>query len=137
MTVSAHRPGDDDIAAAVERAERAWAGVRPFDLGLRRINCFHDAVVVEAVGDGPRDLVTRLVDAGLSRVALDTFLPHLTLGVFEPGDPAPLREAVVPIREADLGRQSVTEATLCLLPASRTTILDPWEVVGSVRFAAT
>ena len=69
---------------------------------------------------------------------LDTFLPHLTLGVFNaPGDVASLRAALVPLRETVIGRQHVDEVTLCLIPASRTTILDAWEVVGSVAFGAT
>jgi hypothetical protein len=28
----------------------------------------------------------------------------------------------------------MSEAELCVIPASRTTLLDPWEIVRSVRF---
>ena len=48
---------------AVGEAQRAWADVRPFDLHIRRINCFHDAVVAETDDECPRELVTRLVEA--------------------------------------------------------------------------
>jgi hypothetical protein len=79
--------------------------------------------------------VHRLVEAGVTSVPLDTFLPHLTLGAFNAsGDPEPLRQTLVPLRETELGEQRVNEAVLCVVPASRTTILDPWKVVGSVAF---
>jgi len=135
VAFAAHRPTADEIASAVEGAEHAWAGVEPFDLRYPRINCFHDGVVVEVEGDGPRRLVSRLVEAGASRVPLETFLPHVTLGVFNrPHEPALLRQVLVPRGETALGEQRVREAILCLIPASRTTILEPWEVVGSVAF---
>jgi 2'-5' RNA ligase len=138
VAVSPRRSTADDAAGALAKAKRAWAGVRPFDLHIRRINCFHDAVVVETEGEGPRELLARLVEAGISRVRLETFLPHLTLGTFSAaGEPAPLREAIAPLRETVIGSQHVDVATLCLVPASRTTILDPWEVVGSAPLAAT
>jgi hypothetical protein len=41
---------------------------------------------------------------------------------------------LAPQRETALGDQHVASAALCLMPASRTTILEPWEVVGSVAF---
>jgi len=133
--IATHRPTTAEIGSFVERAERAWAGVAPFDLRYPRINCFHDGVVVEAEGDGPRRLVRQLIETGMSRVVLETFLPHVTLGTFNaPHDPTPLRQVLVPRRETALGEQRVNEALLCVIPASRTTILDPWEVVGSVAF---
>jgi 2'-5' RNA ligase len=129
------RPAASAIASAVEEAEHAWAGLEPFDLVYPRINCFHDAVVAEARRDEPLRLVHRLVEAGATSVPLDTFLPHLTLGTFNAsGDPEPLRQTLVPLRETELGEQRVNEAVLCVVPASRTTILDPWKVVGSVAF---
>jgi len=135
VSASPRPPEAAAIASALEGAERAWADVDAFDLVYRRVNCFHDAVVAETRGDGPRRLLTRLVDEGMSRVALDTFLPHLTLATFNaPHDPRPLRERLVPFREVELGEQRVSEAVLCVLPASRTTLLEPWEVVGSVAF---
>jgi hypothetical protein len=135
VSFATHRPTADEIGSAVEAAERAWSGIAPFDLKYPRINCFHDGVVAEAEGDGPRSLVSRLVEAGISGVQLDTFLPHLTLGTFNaPNDPTPLREVLMPRRKTHVGDQHVATATLCLMPASRTTILEPWEVVGSVAF---
>lgn len=139
------RPAADEITVAVERAQRAWRGSGAFDVSYRRINCFHSAVVVEVEGDGPRNLVGKLVEANYwselpiegatTGVQTDTLLPHLTIGtVNRPSEPAPLKRALVPMREAVLGRQRVSEALLCVIPASRTTILDPWEVVGSVAF---
>ncbi len=133
VLVSPRRPGVAEIASALEAAKRAWADVEAFDLAYPRVNCFHDAVVAETEGDGPGRLLRRLVDAGISGVPMDTFLPHLTLGVFNAaGDPKPLRDVLVPVRETELGQQRVTEAVLCVVPGSRTTILDHWEVVGSV-----
>lgn len=135
VSASPHRPEAAEIASALEDAERAWADVEAFDLLYPRVNCFHDAVVAETRGDGPGRLLRQLVYAGISRVPLDTFLPHLTLGVFSASsDPRTLRDVLVPLRETELGQQRVTEAVLCVIPASRTTILDPWEVVGSVTF---
>jgi hypothetical protein len=134
VAFSPGRPSPDEIASAIELAKTAWSGVEPFDISYPRINCFHDAVVAEVQGDGPRRLVSRLVEAGGSRVELATFLPHLTLGTFNtPREPTPLRDELVPLRETSLGNQHVGEAVLCVVPASRTTILDPWEVVGSVE----
>ena len=135
VSASPRPPEAAEIASAVEEAERAWADVDAFDLVYRRVNCFHDAVVAETRGDGPRSLLTRLVDAGISRVAVDTFLPHLTLATFNaPNHPRPLRERLVPVREVELGAQRVSDAALCVLPASRSTLLEPWKVVGSVAF---
>ncbi|HEY5100899.1 MAG TPA: hypothetical protein VII54_12675 [Gaiellaceae bacterium] len=135
VSFATRRPTADEIGSAVEAAERAWAGIAPFDLRYPRINCFHDGVVAETEGDGPRRLVSRLVEAGIGGVQLNTFLPHLTLGTFNaPHEPTPLREVLMPRRQAEVGDQHVATATLCLMPASRTTILEPWEVVGSVAF---
>ena len=79
--------------------------------------------------------MSQLVEAGMSLVPLDAFLPHLTLGTFNvPHEPTPLREVLVPQHEIALGEQSVNEAVRCVIPASRRAILDPWEVVGSVAF---
>jgi hypothetical protein len=137
------RPSASEIAALVERAERAWLGVEPFEVVYRRINCFHDAIVAEVEGDGPRALLGRLVDAGYwgelpvaggSRaVQMDTFLPHVTLGVFNRAHaPAELRTALTPLRDDAIGRQSVRDVTLCAIGLSRAPMLRPWQVVGSV-----
>jgi hypothetical protein len=143
VAFAARRPTRDGIDLAVERAERALAGTDSFEVRYRRVNCFHSAVVVEVEDGGPRALATQLIESrywhelplegAMGSLALETFLPHLSIGfVNRPSDPTPLREVLVPHRGAEFGRGRVEDATLCLIPASRTTILEPWEVVGSV-----
>lgn len=143
VALAPRRPTRDELDVAAERARRAWAGIDSFEVSYRRINCFHSAVVVEVGGEGPRALAAALVqsrywhdlplEGALKGVRLETFLSHVTIGVVNrPTDPAPLREALVPLRDVELGRQRIAEVTLCVIPASRPTILDPWEVVGSV-----
>lgn len=145
VALGPRRPAANEIDAAVESAEHAWASMDAFEVNYARVNCFHSAVIVGVDGEGPRSLAADLVNAGYwsglqiegatSDVPMDAFLAHLTIGtVNRPNDPATLRDALVPMREAELGRQRVTEATLCVIPASRGTILDPWTVVGAVAF---
>ena len=50
----------------------------------------------------------------------------------EAAAPEPLRAALVPIRERPLGEQEVAAVDLCLVPASQTTVLEPWTLAGSV-----
>lgn len=138
------RPTAQEVAGAVQQAERSWKGACDFDVTYHRINCFHTAVVVEVEGEGPRLLAEKLIEDDywesiqiegalpLPRVRLETYLPHLSIGYVKvANDPGVLREALIPLRESQLGRQRVGEANLCLMPASRTTILSPWEVVAS------
>jgi 2'-5' RNA ligase len=145
VSIGPRSPAPNEINIAVERAQRAWASTNSFDVTYTRVNCFDAAVIVEVEGDGPRGLAADLlatnywnklpIEGAMTGVLIDTFLPHLTIGtVNSPNDPTTLRDALLPVREAELGHQRVTEATLCVIPASRTTILDPWEVVGSVGF---
>jgi 2'-5' RNA ligase len=139
------RPSADELASAVERAENLWKERSAFDVTYPRINCFHPAVVAEVEGKGPRLLAEGLIEDGywetidiegaqpLSGQRLETYLPHVSIGYVEgANDPEPLRDALIPLRESNLGSQRVSEASLCLMPASRTTLLSPWEVVGSV-----
>jgi hypothetical protein len=146
VAVCTRPPTGAEITAAADRARRAWSGVQRFEVQYRRVNCFHDAVVVEAAGDGPKTLVSRLVEVGYwDRLAVDGvlgavdpqfFLPHLTIGAInERVDASGLRDALVPLRELDVGAQNVLEVMLCVVPASRATILTPWTVVARVRFA--
>lgn len=105
----------------------SFDGVEPFEISFRRVTCFSEAVVVEVEGEGPRRLAERLGEA-------DLFLPHLSVGyVREPGPPEEVRRTLVPLREVELGTQQVEEVLLCRVPASRTTILQPWTVVEQVR----
>ena len=134
VSVSRAKPNNAEIRAVVERAQEVWSGVPTFEVEYARVNCFHDAVVVEAAGAGPRILALRLVEAGYE-INPTVFLPHVTIGAFNaPADPSPLREALVPLRDSVIGKQQIVDAQLCVVPASRTTILSPWEVVGRVRF---
>ena len=97
----------------------------PFELRLGRVNCFPAAVVAEV--ESPE----------LDRVdAPPTFLPHLSLAYLEePTAVDPVREVVLPLRDVSLGSFVVDELVRVQLPASRTTILQPWTVVerGSLR----
>jgi len=136
VVLAPRSPSKDEIANAAERAARAWASEPSFDVTYRGINCFHTGVVVEVVGDGPRSLVERLNDSGQQGIRIETFLPHLTIGALRgANDPAPLREVLVPLHDFGLGAQTVTEATLCVVPASQATILRSWDFVGSVALS--
>jgi hypothetical protein len=55
--------------------------------------------------------------------------------VREPIPPDDLRQALLPARETNLGAHEVRAIKLCLVPASRTTILSPWTVAASVPLA--
>jgi 2'-5' RNA ligase len=104
-----------------------FAGIEPFEIVYRGVNCFNEAVVVEVDGDGPRRLAGRVR-------SLDLFLPHLTVGyVREPLPAEEVRGALLPVRNLELGTQVVEEVLLCRVPASRATFLRPWTVVQRVR----
>jgi hypothetical protein len=91
----------------------------PFEVSLARVNCFHDAVVAEVESEE--------LD-GLD--APDTFLPHLSLAYpREPLDPGPVRETLLPLRDASLGTFVVDELVRVSVPAGRATLLQPWTVV--------
>jgi 2'-5' RNA ligase len=136
VAVSPRPPTADEITAAAEAARRAWSGVKPFHVHYLRVNCFHDAVVVEVSGEGPKTLVERLVDEGaVDTVDPEVFLPHVTIGAFnERGNASALRHRLTQIRDLDVGTQQVLEAQLCVVPAARTTILTPWTVAARIRF---
>jgi hypothetical protein len=99
-----------------EGAPRVRAEVGP-------VTCFHSAVVAEAHGD-----LHRLVPAS------PTFLPHLSLAYArEEHDPAELRELLVGLRGDRLGELVPDEILFVRFPASRTTLLRPWEVVRTMK----
>ena len=107
----------------------SWAGAGPFEIECRRINCFHSAVVVEAHADR--------LHAMIEGTDIDprTFLPHMTIAVTnEEHDPADLRRALVSLREDRLGATTASEAQRIRFPASRVTLLRPWEVLETVTF---
>jgi hypothetical protein len=97
-----------------------WGGVAPFRVTFRGVNCFHDAVIGEVHAEGP--------------FPPPPFLPHLSLGYFRRAERADaLREALVPLREAELGTAAVEEVALCDVPIGKTRFFEPWRVVERVR----
>jgi 2'-5' RNA ligase len=102
----------------------SFAGIEPFEIAFRRVNCFAEAVVVEVEGGGPRHLAERIRDT-------EYFLPHLSLAYVRRGhSPDELRETLQGLRDMELGQQRVDEAILCRVPIARATILQPWTVLG-------
>jgi hypothetical protein len=91
----------------------------PFQLRIAKLNCLHTAVVAEAESEE------------LDRIdAPETFLPHLSLAYVESSIPVdPVREALLPLREASLGTFVVDELVRVRVPAGKTTVLQPWTVV--------
>jgi len=90
--------------------ERPATG-RPIEIDYRRVNCFHEAVVVEAHAPLPG-------------------LPHLSVGyVREPRDADELRRALVPLRDESFGRATATEALHVRVPAARATVTQSWTVL--------
>ena len=126
--------GDIDLAAEVARGRAVLAEVEPFELRVPRLTCFHTAVVAEIEPTVPVvDLHERLFP-GRDTASL---LPHMTLAVFtEPTLPDSLRAALVLLRHTDLGRFTVNEVALCLIPWTRATVLEPWEIAGAALLAA-
>jgi hypothetical protein len=91
-----------------------------FELRLPRLNCFQTAIVAEIESERFAS-----VDAPA------TFLPHLSLAYVElPIDAADVREVLVPLRDHTLGAFAVDELVRVRVPAGRTTVLEPWAVVG-------
>ena len=100
----------------------------PFRIEYGGVGCFHEAVIGEVHGDGLRGLVAAL------RPDLDAFLPHLSLAyVRERRPPDELRHALRPLRDLGLGEQLVEEVALVHVPFSRTSLLEPWTPLRTVR----
>ena len=97
----------------------ALAQANPFPVVYRNVNCFPTAVVVEAQAQQLEDVA-----------APPDFLPHMTIAVIR-GRPevAPVRAAVTPLRDTDLGTHVVDELARIAFPAGRTTVLQPWSVI--------
>ena len=94
----------------------------PVEIEYRRVNCFHEAVFVEA--HAPELL---------GRAGVPQFLPHLTLAVTRrEHDAAALRDVLVPLRDAWVGRQVATEILRCRIPFGRRTLLQPWTITARV-----
>jgi 2'-5' RNA ligase len=111
------------VSAPADAAE--WGGAAaPFPITYGRVNCFHDAVIVEAhAQDAP--------------FPPSPFLPHLSIGYFRSaGPPEPLRAALVPQRNVELGTGLVEEVVVCDVPIAKTRFFEPWRVVDAIRLAA-
>jgi len=101
-------------------AHASWAQAAPFPIVYRRVNCFHDAVIVEAHAEGVS--------------SPPPFLPHLSIGYFRRSErPHQLRESLMPFRHVELGTGVVEEILLSDVPIGKTTILQPWTVVERIR----
>ncbi len=119
--------GRGDIPALVAEARDALRGAARFSIALPRLNCFHEAVVAEVESDGIAAVAARL--GGTT----EPFLPHVSLAyTTAPGPVEHLRPRLVELRQTDLGEQEVGDVALCLVPASRTTIFEPWTVAGRI-----
>jgi hypothetical protein len=98
-------------------------GRGPFELEYRGVTCFHETVVVQV--DAP------------SLGAIDprpTFLPHMTLAITtREGPPDELRDIVIGMRAATLGRDEATEAIRIAFPFSRERLLEPWTVQERIQ----
>jgi hypothetical protein len=97
-------------------------GVERFPVTYARVNCFHTAVVVEVAPELRRLVVGTPND-------LPTFLPHMTLAVVRGAPaPGPLRDALVPLRDAVCGEHVVAKVIRVRFPAARTTVFRRWTV---------
>jgi hypothetical protein len=111
----------DFLHVSAPSSAAAWGSVAPFTITYRRVNCFHDAVIVEAhAEEGP--------------FPPTPFLPHLSIGYFRRAEePAALRDALVPRREVELGAAVVEEVVVCDVPIAKSRFFEPWDVVDVIR----
>jgi hypothetical protein len=113
-------PPDFLHVSAPSRAAE-WGSVAPFTITYRHVNCFHDAAIVEAHAEGGPFPPT-------------PFLPHMSVGYFRRAEaPDALRDALVPLRDVELGAGVVDEVLACDVPIAKTRFFEPWRVVESVR----
>jgi len=99
-----------------------WSAVAPFTLTYRHVNCFHDAAIVEAHPEAGAPFPP------------PPFLPHLSIGYFRRAEgPDPLREALIPRRDVELGSGVVDEVLVCDVAIARSRFFEPWLVVDRVR----
>jgi hypothetical protein len=106
------------VSAPARAAE--WGGLTPFPVMYRSVNCFHDAAIVEVHAEG-------------APFPPPPFLPHLSIGYFRRAEhPDPLRAALVPRRDAELGSGIVQEVLVCDVPVAKTRFFEPWDVVDVI-----
>jgi hypothetical protein len=93
-------------------------GKGPFALAYRGITCFHEAVVAQVTAPALQALHPK-----------KTFLPHMTLAITTRElPPAEVRDVVLGLRDAELGRDEATAAIRIAFPFSRQRFLEPWTV---------
>jgi hypothetical protein len=114
----------------LDAASLAWAGMAPFPVVYQRVNCFHEAVIVEAHTQG----VAALVERALPEVDRSVLLPHVSIGYTRRREAAdPLRPALRRFRDVHLGTGLADTLLLCEVPVGKSTLLQPWRVLGSVE----
>ena len=112
---------------ALTRQPERLSNSGEFEARYHRVNCFHSATVVEVEASRLHSFIEG------TQVDAATFLPHMTIGVTrEERDPGELRQALLPLRDFDLGVANVTEVKRVRFPAAQTTLLRPWSVVETV-----
>jgi hypothetical protein len=111
----------DFLHVSAPSSAAAWGDVTPFAITYDRVNCFHDAVIVEAHAEG-------------GPFPPAPFLPHLSIGYFRrAAEPAALRDVLVPLREVELGAGVVEEVVVCDVPIAKSRFFEPWDVVDVIR----
>ena len=107
-------------------------GFGSFEAAYGPVNCFHDAIVLEAHSDR-FGLLARAISPELD---LDRFLPHLSIAYVEGEPPAPaVRDALVQLRSRPRVVDQVTQIELCVVPVRRSELLEPWQLAGVVELA--
>jgi hypothetical protein len=60
----------------------------------------------------------------------------MSIGYFRRAQPPDaLRDALIPLRDIDLGSGVVDEVVVCDVPAAKSRFFEPWRVVERVRLA--
>ena len=116
------------VADAVSVGERL-RGFGSFEATYGPVNCFHEALVLEARSERFAELV-RAVDPGRD---LTFFLPHLSVAYVDGTPaPAPFRERMLPLRDRPPIRDRVSQVALCVVPIARDLVLSSWRTVATV-----
>ena len=114
-------------ARALGDRTNSWAGSGAAEIEYRNVSCFHSAVVVDAHAPS----LARMIEG--TDLDPETFLPHLTIAITrERHDPAELRDVLIPLRDARVATETAMQVKRVRVPASRTTFLQPWDVLEVV-----
>jgi 2'-5' RNA ligase len=121
---AAERPTDEVLAVARERLHGAGA----VEARVGPVTCLNAAVVLEVSADA----LPRLASALDPHRDLSLFLPHLSLAYAEGTPTEPVRAVLEPLRGRPPAAETFSEVVLCVVPISRTTMLNPWRVAGRI-----